>query len=170
VLGVARTAEKLARRHGGSRKAMRLAGVLHDIAREWPPEKLLAYAQQHGLAISELEFASPILLHAKVGADIAKREFGITDPDVLGGIETHTVAEPGMSDAQKMMFIADTVEPSRTYKRRAELEALALRSLDEGMLGCVRASMEYLLVRGVPMAPQTVEVYNALVQRYGTQA
>jgi hypothetical protein len=45
-----------------------------------------------------------------------------------------------------------------------------LRSVDEGMLGCVRASMEYLLVRGVPIAPQTVEVYNTLVQRYGTQA
>ncbi|MBV8172558.1 MAG: bis(5'-nucleosyl)-tetraphosphatase (symmetrical) YqeK [Candidatus Eremiobacteraeota bacterium] len=170
VLGVARMAERLARRYGVSREAMRVAGVLHDIAREWPPERLLAYAREHDLAISELEQASPILLHAKVGAHIAAVEFGVTDHDTLAGIATHTVAQPGMSAAQKIMFVADTVEPSRTYERRGQLEALALRSLDEGLLGCVSASIEYLLSRGVPIAPQTLEVYNTLVRRYGTQA
>jgi HD superfamily phosphohydrolase YqeK len=75
-----------------------------------------------------------------------------------------------MSDLQKVMFVADTVEPNRTYAGRAALETAALRSLDEGLLGCVKASMEYLLARGVPIAPQTLEVYNALVTRYGTTA
>lgn len=170
VLGVARTAEKLARRYGASRAAARTAGVLHDAAREWPPDALLAYAGEHGLPVTEVERAAPVLLHAKVGADIARREFGVTDPDVLAAIETHTVAVPDMSDLQRIMFIADTVEPSRTFASRGALEAAALRSLDEGMLGCVKASLEYLLAREVPIAPHTLEVYNALVLRHGTKA
>jgi predicted HD superfamily hydrolase involved in NAD metabolism len=170
ALCVARTGEKLARKHGGSRAAARIAGVLHDVAREWSPKKLLEYAREHGLPVSDLELASPLLLHARVGADVAQREFGVTDPDVLAAIATHTVAEPRMSELQKIMFVADTVEPTRTYVGREALEAAALRALDEGLLGCVKASMEYLLARGVPVAPQTLEVYNALVTRYGTTA
>jgi len=167
VLGVARTGEKLARRYGLSTEAARTAGLLHDLARQWTAQELLGYARDHGIAVDEIEAAAPVLLHAKAGADIARREFGVTDVDVLAAIATHTVAVPGMSPLQKVVFLADTFEPSRTFAGRAALEAAALRSLDEGMLACVKASMEYLLARGVPIAPQTLEVYNELVRRHG---
>jgi predicted HD superfamily hydrolase involved in NAD metabolism len=167
VLGVARTAEKLARRHGASRANARIAGVLHDLARHWEPAVLLAYAREHHLPISEHERIAPVLLHAKIGADIARREFGVSDADTLAAIETHTVAVPGMSDLQKILFLADTFEPSRRFEARAALETIALRSLDEGMLACLKASIDYLLARDVPIAPSTVEVYNTLVQRNG---
>ncbi|HEV2909420.1 MAG TPA: bis(5'-nucleosyl)-tetraphosphatase (symmetrical) YqeK [Candidatus Eremiobacteraceae bacterium] len=164
VLGVARMAEKLARRYGISRDSARMAAILHDIARQWTPDALVAYAAEHRIAANESERAAPILLHAKVAADIARREFGVADEDVLAAIETHTVAVPGMSDLQKVIFLADTFEPSRTFPARAALEAAALRSLDEGMLACVKASLEYLMSRDVPIAPQTLEVYNTLVR------
>lgn len=167
VLGVARTAERLARPYGTPRDAARAAALLHDIARHWPPDALLAYAREHGLAVDESERSAPVLLHAKVGADIARREFGVTDADVLAAIATHTIPVPGMSQLQKIIFLADTCEPSRTFAARAALEAAALRSLDEGMLACVKASIEYLLAREVPIAPQTLEVYNALVRCNG---
>jgi len=167
VLGVARMGEKLARRHGLSMQAARTAGMLHDLAREWTADDLLAYAREHRIAISEIEAAAPVLLHAAVGADIARREFGVMDEDVLAAIATHTVAVPGMSPLQKVVFLADSFEPSRTFAGRASLEAAAMRSLDEGMLACVKASMEYLLARGVPIAPQTLEVYNDLVRLHG---
>lgn len=167
MLGVARAAERLARRYGASRANARVAGLLHDCARHWRPEELLAYAREHRVAVSEHERAAPVLLHAKIGADIARREFGVTDADTLAAIETHTVAVPGMSDLQKILFVADTVEPSRRFEARAALETIALRSLDEGMLACLKASIDYLLARDVPIAPSTVEVYNTLVQRNG---
>lgn len=167
VLGVARVAERLARRYGASRANARVAGVLHDCARHWEPEALVAYAHEHHLPVSEQERAAPVLLHAKIGANIARREFGVTDADTLAAIETHTVAVPGMSALQKILFVADTVEPSRRFEARASLEAIALRSLDDGILACLKASIDYLLARDVPIAPSTVEVYNALVQRNG---
>jgi predicted HD superfamily hydrolase involved in NAD metabolism len=166
VLGVARTAERLARRYGASSAKARVAGLLHDYARHWAPAALLAYAREHRLPISEAESAVPVLLHSKIGADIARREFEVIDPETLAAIETHTVAVPGMSDLQKILFLADTFEPSRRFEARAALEATALRSLDEGMLACLKASIEYLLARDIPIAPSTVEVYNTLVQRH----
>ena len=141
--------------------------MLHDLARHWEPAALLAYAREHHLLIGENERAAPVLLHAKIGADIARREFDVTDADTLAAIETHTVAVPGMSDLQKILFLADTFEPSRRFEGRAALEAAAMRSLDEGMLACLKASIDYLLARDVPIAPSTVEVYNTLVQRNG---
>ena len=163
-LGVARTAEKLARRYDVPRVKARIAGVLHDLARPWTPDELLAYAHEHGLAPSKTEQMAPLLLHARVGVDLARREFGVTDADTLAAIATHTVAIPGMSDFQKIVFMADTFEPNRRFEARAALEAAALRSLDEGMLACVKASIDYLLRREVPIAPETVEVYNQLVK------
>jgi predicted HD superfamily hydrolase involved in NAD metabolism len=168
VLGVARCAERLACRHGASPARARVAGVLHDCARHWDAEALLAYARGHDLSVSEHERAAPVLLHAKIGAGIARDEFGVSDPDTLAAIETHTVAVPGMSDLQKILFVADTIEPSRRFEGRAALETIALRSLDDGMLACLKASIDYLLARDVPIAPSSVEVYNTLVQRNGT--
>ncbi len=163
VLGVARMAEKLARRHGVSTLKARTAGVLHDVARQWNPDELLAYAAVHGLAIDETERAAPILLHARVGADVARREFGVDDRDTLAAIETHTVAVPGMSDLQKIVFIADSCEPSRRFEGRAALEAAALVSLDEGMRACLSSSFGYLQARGIPIAPHSLEVYDQLI-------
>ena len=119
------------------------------------------------MQVTAEEQVAPVLLHAKIGADLARREFGVTDADTLAAIQTHTVAVPGMSDLQKILFLADTFEPTRRFDGRTLLEAAALRSLDGGMLACLKASMEYLLARGVPIAPSTVEVYNTLVQRNG---
>ena len=164
---MARTGEKLARRYNVAREKARIAGVLHDLARVWRSDDLLAYAREHHMAVSAFERSAPALLHARVAADLARREFGVTDGDTLAAIETHTVAVPGMSDLQKIVFMADTFEPSRRFEGRAALEAAALRSLDEGMLACLKASLEYLLLREVPIAPQTLEVYNDLVQRNG---
>ena len=167
-LGVARAAERLARRYGASRQHARIAGVLHDLARHWNAAELLAYARRHGLRIGPSEERAPVLLHARIGADIARREFGVTDADALAAIETHTVAVPGMSTLQKIVFMADAIEPSRRFAERDGIEAAAMRSLDEGMLACIRSSLDYLRERGIPAARQTMEVYKTLVKSNGS--
>jgi predicted HD superfamily hydrolase involved in NAD metabolism len=165
VLGVARAAEHLARRYGTSTRKARVAAMLHDVARMWTTAELFAYAREHGLAISGAEQQAPVLLHARIGAHIAHDRFGIDDPLMLLAIERHTVAVPGMSDLEKILYIADTIEPSRSFPGRAALVAAADRSLDEGLKACVKSSMEYLTERGIPIAPQTIVLYNQLVQR-----
>lgn len=164
-VSVARTAEKLAARHGAPPLKARVAGILHDIARLWKNEDLVAYAAAHGIPISADGRATPVLLHAPVGADIACREFGICDRELLGAIARHTVAVPNMSDLEKIVYLADTVEPSRTYDGRETLESAAFRSLDEGLFLAVQESLKYLMMRHVPIAQETIQLYNQLVRR-----
>ena len=164
--GVARMAEKLARRHGASPLKARVAGILHDVARLWKGEDLLSYAQREGLFVSDTARQAPVLLHAPIGAHIARTEFAVDDPEVLGAITHHTVAGPGMTLLEKILYMADTFEPSRTFEGRASLETLAFASLDEGFLACVRESMRYLDARGTAVAPETRALYESLVSRH----
>jgi predicted HD superfamily hydrolase involved in NAD metabolism len=165
VLGVARTAERLARRYGADPARARIAAMLHDIARMWKTDQLLAYMREHRLPVSAAERDAPALLHARIGAHIARERFSIDDPLVLAAIERHTVAVPGMSDLDKILYIADTIEPSRAFAAQQELAAKADRSLDEGLLACIKASMEYLQSKGIPVAPQTRALERELVSR-----
>ena len=139
--------------------------MIHDIARMWSTEQLLDYARRNGMAMSPAERDAPVLLHARIGAHIASHQFGVHDPQMLLAIERHTIAVPGMSDLEKVLYIADTIEPSRSFPQRAALAAAADRSLDEGLVACVKASMEHLTASGIPISPPTQILYNELVRR-----
>ncbi|HXW77139.1 MAG TPA: bis(5'-nucleosyl)-tetraphosphatase (symmetrical) YqeK [Candidatus Eremiobacteraceae bacterium] len=169
-VSVARTADKLAARYGASSCKARVAGMLHDVARGWSGEQLLAYAQAHGIAAGDAERAAPVLLHAPIGADIARREFGVEDAETLGAIRRHTIAGPRMTTLEKILYVADTIEPTRTYPGREALEAAAAESLDRALLACVKESMQYLTSRGISIAPETAELYDELVKHDGRQA
>jgi nicotinate-nucleotide adenylyltransferase len=139
--------------------------MLHDIARMWSDEQLFDYMRLHKLTITPAERDAPALLHARIGANIAREQFGIDDPSVLSAIERHTVAVAGMSDLEKILYIADTIEPSRGFAEQAQLAAQADRSLDEGLLACIRSSMEYLRSKGIAIAPETRAVERELARR-----
>jgi predicted HD superfamily hydrolase involved in NAD metabolism len=138
--------------------------MLHDIARMWSKERLLEYARRNGMAISAAESEAPVLLHARIGAHIARQQFGVHDPQMLLAIERHTIAVPGMSDLEKILYVADTIEPSRSFPERAAMAAAADRSLNEGLLACVKASMEHLTARSIAISPQTQTLYNELAR------
>lgn len=165
MLGVARAAEKLAARHGASTYAARIAGIVHDVARYWAPEELVAYARQHGLTVSPMEIAAPALLHARVGAEVARREYGIEEEEILGAIASHTVARLHMSALEKCVYLADSIEPSRKFADRAALAQLAERDLEAAFFASVQSSIHYMTSLGVPIAPQTIEAYNEMIER-----
>jgi predicted HD superfamily hydrolase involved in NAD metabolism len=165
VLGVARMGERLARRYGVSRRKVRIAAMIHDIARAWSAQALLEFMAARGLTVSAEERRAPVLLHARIGAHLAREQFGVDDPEVLAAIAHHTIAQPGMSDVEKILYIADTIEPSRTFPGRAALEAAAFRSLDEGMLVCIKSSLEHLENSHVSAAAPTLALYEDLVAR-----
>lgn len=163
--GVARAAEKLAVRHGVSPLRARVAGVVHDVARTWTGDRLLEYAADHGMPVSEEERAAPVLLHAAVGADIARRELGITDERTLQAVRHHTVARRGMTDLDKVVFLADTFEPSRTFAERASIEAASFHSLDDGMRASIELTIDHLRSRGARVAKETMALYDEIVRR-----
>ena len=126
---VARCADLLAQRHGLDARKARLAGLLHDLARLYSPQRLIAECVARALPVSSREREHPTLLHAKVGAALARERFGVDDPEVLSAIEKHTVGAAEMSPLDCAVYLADSLEPHRTFEERAELWHLALEDL-----------------------------------------
>ncbi|MDQ2859116.1 MAG: bis(5'-nucleosyl)-tetraphosphatase (symmetrical) YqeK, partial [Candidatus Eremiobacteraeota bacterium] len=162
---VARLADRLAQRHAESTTRARLAGMLHDLARLYSAERLLQEAAQRALPLDAFERRNPIVVHARIGAEIAREKFGVQDPAVLDAIRRHTVAAPTMSRLDAILYLADGLEPGRTFAERAALEALAMHDLDAAMLALLRSTLDYLHTRGLDAAPQTIaaiQTYEAL--------
>ncbi|EKQ69387.1 putative HD superfamily hydrolase of NAD metabolism [Leptolyngbyaceae cyanobacterium JSC-12] len=113
ILRVEEMAVKLAQHHQLDAERAAQAGLMHDLAKCFKPKQLLRLASENGLEIDSVLAANPHLLHADVGAIVARDEFGIDDVTVLEAISNHTLGSPGMSDLSCVVFLADTLEPGR---------------------------------------------------------
>ena len=165
VVRVARMAGRLAARHGEDAAKARLAGIVHDVARLHSARRLVAECERRGLAIDEFERANPIVLHARLGAELARERFGIEDPDVLAAIRFHTLGSPDMPRLAEIVYVADSIEPGRNFPARAALEELAFRNLDAATIGVIEASIDYLKATGAVLAPQTLAALAAYRER-----
>ena len=153
---VARCAEILAGRHGVDTSKARLAGLLHDLARLYTPEELLRESEARGFTIAPHERAHPMLLHARLGAAIAREQFGVDDAQVLSAIEKHTTAAGDMSRLDCVVYLADSLEPKRTFAERAEMWNLAMRDLDDAMLRVLLLTLSHHARGARPAAPETL--------------
>ncbi len=162
VLRVARLAERLASAHGVAPERARLAGMLHDLARLYPAERLLRECAARGLAVDAFERRNPIVLHARLGAELARERFGVNDEGVLSAIRKHTVAAAEMSPLDEVVYLADGLEPGRPFAERGALERSAFEDLSAAMLATLETSGAYLAERGLEIAPQTL----AALDRY----
>ncbi|MEO0406232.1 MAG: bis(5'-nucleosyl)-tetraphosphatase (symmetrical) YqeK [Cyanobacteria bacterium P01_A01_bin.135] len=113
VLRVEQTSVELAHRHGLDVGKAALAGLLHDTAKYFSPERLLALAEANHLPLDEVLRDNPRLLHADVGAIVAREKFGVRDPQVLQAIANHTLGRPAMDGLSCAVFLADGLEPGR---------------------------------------------------------
>ena len=109
------------------------------------------------MRISTFERENPIVLHARLGAELAKEDFGVTDPQVLSAIAKHTVADAIMSPLDCVVYLADGLEPSRDYPERHAFWQLALCDLDAAMKAVIGNSLIYLAQKGIPAAPETLD-------------
>jgi len=129
ILRVEQMAAELAKQHHlDSDKAAR-AGLLHDLAKYFPPEQLLEMARSEGLTLTAIDEADPHLLHADVSAIVARDRFGVRDPQILAAVANHTLGRPEMDDLSCVVFLADSLEPGRG--RSPELEDLRAVSRQE---------------------------------------
>jgi predicted HD superfamily hydrolase involved in NAD metabolism len=153
---VARLADRLAQRHGADAHKARVAGLLHDLARLFGAERLIAECEARSMPIDAFERRNPIVLHARLGAELARERFGIDDEEVLSAIRRHTVAAPTMSQIDEIVYLADGLEPGRDYPEREAFEALAFSDLKAAMFAVLRSSVAYLRGRDLEVAPQTL--------------
>ena len=163
-LGVLAAACELAERYGLGQAPLRLAALIHDSARELPFGEMLAQAEAWGLKIREVDRVAPVLLHGKLGLEMARREMGIDDPVVASAVLYHTAGHPEMSLSDKIFFVADHIEPGRRYAHLEQLRAAAFDDIDEALLMALDINREYLIGRGRPVDPDSLELREALLE------
>ena len=159
---VAETAERLARVHGLDPQKARLAGLLHDLARETDGDTLLRTAMEHDVPIGEPEREKPMLLHGPVAAEVAEAELGVKDDAVLEAIRVHTTGAPGMGPLSLAVFVADKIEPGREGEWVEELRSLAEGDLGEAARESLRSSISYNEERGRAIHPNSHEALEWL--------
>jgi predicted HD superfamily hydrolase involved in NAD metabolism len=155
ALRVARLAERLARAHGEDASKARLAGLYHDLARLCSADRLIEECSARGMPIDAFERANPIVLHARLGAEFAREFYGVDDEAILSAIRKHTVAAGEMSRLDTIVYLADGLEPGRTFAERAGYAQLAFRDLGAAMRAVLESTLAYLHARGLDIAPQT---------------
>ena len=161
TLGVAYTAAALAMRYGASLKDAEMAGLLHDCAKCLSDEKKLSICEKHNISVNDVERENPFLLHAKVGSFLAMEEYHVENSDIIHAILNHTTGRPGMSLLEKIIFVADYIEPSRKQAPNlAEIRKLAFEDLDKAMLRILEDTIIYLQSLGGTFDPMTSRTYE----------
>jgi predicted HD superfamily hydrolase involved in NAD metabolism len=161
ILRVARVASSLARAHGVDPLRARIAGLLHDLARLYPAERLLRECTERGLPIDAFERANPVVLHARLGAELARDWFGVNDEAILSAIRKHTVAAATMSPLDEIVYLADGLEPGRDFAGRAAVLRLAYANLAAAMRVQLTDTAAYQQARELTAAPQLLAAITA---------
>lgn len=161
TLGVMYTAAALAMAHGADMEQALYAGLLHDCAKCIPNEEKIALCRKYQISVSASEEKSPFLLHAKLGAYYAKNTYGVQDEEILHAIKVHTTGEPEMNLLDKIIYIADYIEPNRNQAPNLEaIRKMAFQNLDETMDKILGDTLNYLQKKGGEIDPLTAETYT----------
>jgi predicted HD superfamily hydrolase involved in NAD metabolism len=162
--GVVEAATHLAERYRlPTTASLRLAGWIHDAAKEHSNAQLLALAGRLNYPIRPVEQHCPILLHGAVAALLAREDLDLDDPVVFTAAQYHTAGHPDMSDSDKVLYLADLIEPSRTYGWIDQVRRLVEDDLDRALLFAVTAKIRHLLRRGRVVDPRSLELHNKLL-------
>ena len=159
--GVMYTAAALAMRYGEDLEKAQIAGILHDCAKCMPDSKKLKICEKNHIEITEAEKMSPFLLHAKVGAYIAKAKYDIEDTEILDAIACHTTGKPAMTLLEKIIYISDYIEPMRNKASNLEeVRKMAFVDLDEALFKILSDTLVYLEKSSKKMDPMTMQTYE----------
>lgn len=137
-----------------------LAGLLHDCAKHYGDEEIIAKCKKQGILLTDDELKAPMVLHAKYGAWLAEHKYNIIDEDITGAIRWHTTGRPEMSLLEKIVFSADYIEPRRDKAEALPLiRSLAFTDLDECVYQILKNTLEYLKRKGTFVDSMSEQAY-----------
>lgn len=163
-LGVAKTAVLLARQYGVDEETAYIAGLAHDCAKELPLPIMQQVVNEAGLLIDPYMLASTALLHGAAGAVVAANRYGIDDEDILEAIRVHTTGKVGMTALEKIIFLADYIEPSRTYPAVTAIREATKEGLNQGVLAGYNSTISLLIRQNSSIYFKTVLGRNDILQ------
>lgn len=167
-LNVARLGAALARRWNEDERHARLAGLLHDCGRTLSIRQMPGYVLKHSLKVParrETIARHPLLLHAYISEDLARRRFAVADRAVLSAVRKHTLADRFMSRLDRIVYVADACSEDRGYAEAPALRKLAFHDMEEAFAACLRLKLEHALDRDYWIHPLTVTVWNNLAAK-----
>lgn len=160
---VVNEAKKLAEHYGEDAEKAEIAALFHDMYRSTPVSVLNMYVRQLGLQNNILD--NPNLSHGKIAAVIMKRDYGIVDKDILNAVSYHTTGRAGMSKLEKIIFLADAIEPGRNYPTVEEIRKLAYIDLNKACISSLERTVEYIKGIGEYLDPDTINAINDLKEK-----
>lgn len=163
-LGTADCAKELAQKYGLDTEKAYIAGLLHDAAKCFPTEKLIEIIDNN-LEVEEWERLNYKTLHAPVSAYVAEKDFGVTDNEILSAIRWHTLGKIDMTTFEKIIFLADKIEPNTRDKKYSDEIRLILEEengLNKALLECYKSTITSLVERDLKICLLTIEIYNKL--------
>jgi predicted HD superfamily hydrolase involved in NAD metabolism len=165
-LSVSKTAITLAVKYGENVKKARISGLLHDCAKGMRDEELIKVAKDNEIQLDEIYIDNPSILHGIVASIIAKEEMGIEDEDILMAIRYHTTGRKHMSVLEKIIYIADYIEPLRTFHGVEELRSLSYIELDVAVVKALENTIKYVISKGELLHTDTIIARNYLLSKH----
>lgn len=167
VVRVVDEASRLADVHGIDKQAVRIAALGHDLMRALNNERLLGIAADQAYATEDADRMDPILMHGPLAVAVLREQYKVLDADILGAVAYHTTAHAGMTPLQKIIFIADKIEPWKRARNDAldRVAELADTDLDAAMLVYLNMMVEQAVEVGWPLHPNTIAARNELLAR-----
>lgn len=165
-LGTAQAAKEIAEKCGYDSEKAYFAGLLHDCAKNLPYEEMLELCK-NSINLEVGESDNKKILHAPAGAVLAKKHFMVADTEVLSAIRWHTLGNSNMSLLDKIIFLADKIEPETRGRDAYEKRLLALEQpdgLEREILECYAYTIKSLVDRKLKICEQTIDVYNSLLK------
>lgn len=166
-IGVQYTAVMLAMRYGEDLQKAALAGLLHDCAKNLDDDEMLKECKHHDITCSDIEREQPYLLHAKLGARYAGKKYHVDDPEILSAIRYHTTGRADMSPLEKIIFVADFIEPHRKMLPTLPvIRQTAFQDIDEAVYKILESTISYLDApptgqkKPKKIEPHTLEAYQ----------
>lgn len=162
TVGVMETAIILAKQYGADEKKAEISAIFHDYAKFRPKEEMKQIIVEENMSPELLNYNSE-LWHAPVGAFLVYKEVGITDHDILDGIRYHTSGRPGMTILEKVIYLADYIEPGRHFPGVEEVRELAKEDLNKALIKAIQNTIIFLIKKNQAVFPDTFHTYNDLI-------
>ncbi|MFP4132945.1 MAG: bis(5'-nucleosyl)-tetraphosphatase (symmetrical) YqeK [Halothece sp.] len=165
IVGVEKMSKELAITHNADAEKAQTAGLMHDLAKYFPADQLLAMAKEKGIEVDEICVVRPHLLHADVSAMVAEETFQVKDQEILSAIAQHTLGNARMSPLSSIIFVADKLEPTRGETEELNtMREVARENLYRGVYQVCDVAIKKLIQKGRPIHPRTVATRNWAMQ------
>ena len=163
TLNVVDSAIELGKRYGGNINEIELAALLHDCAKDYSSQELKNIAKEADLELDAITYSEPQLLHGPVGGYIAKRDYGVTNQEILNAIIFHTTGRENMTHLEKIIYLADFIEVGRDYPGVNDLRKLSKQDLDLAIIQALTNTIKYICLLNGMIHIRTVSARNELL-------